>query len=83
MKIIFGTPESCSQFAKFLILGRPKADRDLRLQQTDKYLFQQIWLKIPHQICPKYRQEILTSELEREKLFRFSHIAYAYVGKTE
>ena len=30
-----------------------------------------------------YRQEILTSELEREKLFRFSHIAYAYVGKTE
>ena len=29
------------------------------------------------------RQEILTSELEREKLFRFSHIAYAYVGKTE
>ena len=30
-----------------------------------------------------YRQEILTSELEREKLFRFSHIDYAYVGKTE
>ena len=23
-----------------------------------------------------YRQQILTSELEREKLFRFSHIAY-------
>ena len=30
-----------------------------------------------------YRQEISTSELEREKLFRFSPIAYAYVGKTE
>ena len=36
-----------------------------------------LWLKLA------YRQEILTSELEREKLFRFSHIAYAYVGKTE
>ena len=30
-----------------------------------------------------YRREILTFQLEREKLFRFSHIAYAYVVKTE
>ena len=30
-----------------------------------------------------YRQEILTFQLEREKLFRFAHIAYAYVVKTE
>ena len=41
----------------------------------------------PHQDnnigCRNYRQEILTSELEREKLLRFSHIAYAYVGKTK
>ena len=38
---------------------------------------------ILYKIISAYRQEILTSELEREKLFRFSHIAYAYVGKTE
>ena len=30
-----------------------------------------------------YRQEILTSELEKEKLFRFSHISIGNVGKTE
>ena len=30
-----------------------------------------------------YRQEILTFQLQREELFRFSHIAYAYVVKTE
>ena len=30
-----------------------------------------------------YRQEILTFQLEREKLFHFAHIAYACVVKTE
>ena len=30
-----------------------------------------------------YRREILTFQLEREELFRFSHIAYAYVVKLE
>ena len=30
-----------------------------------------------------YRHEILTSELEKEKLFRFSHISIGNVGKTE
>ena len=29
------------------------------------------------------RREILTLQLEIEKLFRFSHIAYAYEVKTE
>ena len=30
-----------------------------------------------------YRHEILTFQLEKEKQFRFDHIAYAYVVKTE
>ena len=30
-----------------------------------------------------YRREILTFQLEREKLFLFAHIAYAYVVKTD
>ena len=30
-----------------------------------------------------YRHEILTFELEKEKLFRFSHISIGNVGKTE
>ena len=30
-----------------------------------------------------YRQEISTFQLVGEKLFRFAHIAYAYVVKTE
>ena len=34
-------------------------------------------------IIEMYRHEILTSELEKEKLFRFSHIGIGNVGKTE
>ena len=43
------------------------------------------WLLFGHDftIGLPYRRESLTSQLEREKLFRFAHIAYAYVVKTE
>ena len=33
-------------------------------------------------VC-SYRQEILNFQLERKEQFRFAHIGYAYVVKTE